>query len=213
MTCPLCERRKARRDCPALGRSICSVCCGTKRLVEINCPDTCVHLSAARANPAAAVRRQNEADLTRLLPTIQGLTERQHQLFFLLQTVIARHQPDGFARLADVDVAEAAAAVAATLETAAKGVIYEHPAASTVAQKLAGDLTGLVESIRQEGAAVYDREVAITLRAVEQGARTIGGSGHPPDEYLTLMGRLLQINRTADGLPAAAPASSSIILP
>jgi hypothetical protein len=95
MTCPLCERRKARRDCPALGRSICSVCCGTKRLVEIACPDSCVHLTAARANPAAVVRKQYEADLDVLLPTVQALTERQHQLFFLFQSVITRHQLTG----------------------------------------------------------------------------------------------------------------------
>src|SRR4051794_27490290 len=107
MACPLCERRKARRDCPALGRSICSVCCGTKRLVEINCPDSCPHLSAARAHPPAAVRRQTESDLSILLPTIRSLTERQHQLFFLFQSAISSHRPDGFARLRDADVAEA----------------------------------------------------------------------------------------------------------
>jgi len=213
MACPLCERRKARRDCPALGRSICSVCCGTKRLVEINCPDSCVHLSAARANPAAAVRRQNEADLTRLLPTIQKLTERQHQLFFLFQSVIARHRPDGFARLVDTDVAEAASAVAATLETAAKGVIYEHAAQSTVARKLAGELTAVVEQVRREGAVVPDREVATTLRAIEEGARTIGGMSQPADEYLTLMGRLLQVNRAAEAQTDASAQPGSIIIP
>ncbi len=211
MLCPLCQRRKARRDCPALGRSICSVCCGTKRLVEINCPDTCVHLSTARANPAAVVRRQQEADLTRLLPTIQGLTERQHQLFFLFHSVITRHRPDGFARLVDADVAEAAGAVAATLETAAKGVIYEHQTQSTVAQKLAGEFRRLLEEVRKEGAAVYDHEAAVTLRAIEAGARTIGAAGED-NSYLTLLGRLLQVNRAAD--PEAPPATpGSIILP
>ena len=86
-----------------------------------------MHLSAARAQPGGGRRRQQEADVARLLPTIQSLTERQHQLFFLFQSVIARHRPEGFARLVDSDVADAAAAVAATLETAARGVIYEHP--------------------------------------------------------------------------------------
>jgi len=211
MVCPLCQHRKARRDCPALGRSICSVCCGTKRLVEINCPETCVHLSAARANPAAVVRRQQEADLTLLLPTIQALTERQHQLFFLLQSVIARHRPDGFARLADADVAEAAGAVAATLETAARGVIYEHQTQSVLAQKLAGEFRRLVEDVRKEGAAVYDHEVAVTLRAIEHGARTIGAATGT-ESYLTLMGRLLQVNRAADSQGPASP-PGSIILP
>jgi hypothetical protein len=36
------------------------------------------------------------------------LTERQHQLFFLFQSLIARHTPEGFSRLVDDDVAEAA---------------------------------------------------------------------------------------------------------
>jgi hypothetical protein len=213
MACPLCERRKARRDCPALGRSICSVCCGTKRLVEINCPDSCPHLSAARAHPPAAVRRQTESDLSILLPTIRSLTERQHQLFFLFQSAISSHRPDGFARLRDADVAEAAASVAATLETAAKGLIYEHPAQSAVAQKLAAELTELVARIRQDGT-VYDREAAIVLRAIEQGARTLYGTPEEPDGYLNLMGRLLHVNRVAE--PQAdgpAPGQRSIILP
>ena len=213
MVCPLCQRRKARRECPALGRSICSVCCGTKRLVEINCPDTCVHLSAARANPPAAVRRQQEADLTLLLPTISTLTERQHQLFFLFQSVVTRHRPEGFARLADADVAEAAGSVAATLETAAKGVIYEHQAQSTVAQKLAGELRAIVEEIRKGGAVVYDHEAATTLRAIEQGARTVAATGEAQDTYLSLIGRLLQVNRAASDAQPATPTPGPIILP
>src|SRR5919108_3854947 len=137
MTCPLCGTRKARRACPALGQTICAVCCGTKRLVEIRCPSDCAYLAAAREHPAAVVRKQQERDVARLLPTIQHLTERQYQLFFLFQSAITRFRPDGFARLVDADVAEAAAALASTLETAARGVIYEHTASSPPAQGLA----------------------------------------------------------------------------
>jgi hypothetical protein len=171
-----------------------------------------VHLSAARANPAAAVKRQHEADVAKLLPSIQSLTERQQQLFFLFQSVIARHQPEGLARLVDGDVADAAGSVAATLETAAKGVIYEHSAQSTVAQKLARELTALLQQIKEEGAAVYDREAAITLRAIEHGARMVGGQEPASQDYLALVGRLLQINRAS---PSSAPAASAspIILP
>ena len=81
VTCPSCGRRKGRRDCPALRASICTICCGTKRLVEINCPETCVHLTSAREHPAAVVKKQQERDVAQLLPTISHLTERQHQLF------------------------------------------------------------------------------------------------------------------------------------
>jgi hypothetical protein len=210
MVCPLCNQRKARRACPALGQTICTVCCGTKRLVEINCPADCVHLTAAREHPAAVVKRQQERDVTILLPTIQHLTERQHQIFFLLHGVIARHTPEGFARLNDDDVAEAAGAAASTLETAARGVIYEHAAQSPVAQRLAREFAALLEEMRTHGATVYDREAAIVLRAIEQGARETRALAGSADAtaYLGLVGRLLQVNRAAPLAPAPADPAS-----
>ena len=194
MTCPVCGQRKARRACPALGQTICTVCCGTKRLTEIACPSDCTYLAAAREHPAAVVRKQQEHDVGRLMPTIQHLTERQHQLFFLFNTAVARHTPDGFVRLTDADVAEAAEAVAATLETAARGVIYEQVPSSLPAQRLARELQTLVSEMRSQGTTVYDREAAITLRAIAKGARDTSGEGA---DYLALMGRLLQMNRAA----------------
>src|SRR5262245_38523958 len=140
MPCPLCDTRKERRACPALHQTICAVCCGTKRLTEIHCPDDCVYLSSAREHPAAVVKRQQEHDVAILLPTLQGLTERQYQLVFLFQTLIARHTPEGFARLVDDDVAEAAGALASTLETATRGVIYEHAAKSALGQRLGAEM-------------------------------------------------------------------------
>ena len=116
------------------------MCCATKRLVEIKCPSDCPYLASAREHPAAVVRRQQERDGAALLPTIRHLTERQYQLFFLFQTQVSRHKPEGFARLVDDDVAEAALACAATLETAARGVIYEHAPQSLPAQTLATEL-------------------------------------------------------------------------
>src|SRR4029077_9789958 len=144
MSCPICHVRKERRACPALRQTICPVCCGTKRLTEIQCPEDCVYLASAREHPAAVVKRQQEHDIGILLPTLEGLTERQHQLFFLFQSLIARHTPEGFTRLLDDEVAEAAAAGASTCETAARGVIYEHPPASLPAQRLATEMKAML---------------------------------------------------------------------
>lgn len=213
MACPVCQQRKPRRQCPALGQSICSICCGTKRLVEISCPPDCIHLATSREHPAAVVRRQQEHDVATLMPTIRHLTERQHQLFFLFQSVIARHKPDGFARLVDEDVAEAAGSVAATLETAARGVIYEHQAQSLVAQRLAGELSSLVAQMRAEGATIYDSEIAVALRAIEQGARSAASATSGDAQYLELMARLLQVNRTAQADSTTQKPVSSLILP
>jgi len=211
MSCHLCGTRKPRRACPALNQSICPVCCGTKLLTEIHCPDDCVYLTSAREHPAAAVKRQQARDVAILMPTIDRLTERQYQLFFLFQTLIARHVPEGFAaRLIDDDVAEAAASGASTLETAARGVIYEHSAPTLSAQRLATEMKTMLAEMRQQGA-VYDREAAIVLRAIEKDARETRQQEPGDNAYLTLMARLLQRNRTVG--PTAGEPSPSLIIP
>ena len=69
------------------------------------------------------------------------------------------------------------------------------------------------QQIRDEGTTVYDREAAITFRAIEQGARVIGAAAGADDGYLSLMGRLLQVNRAAAQSPGPSAPASSIILP
>jgi hypothetical protein len=211
MSCPLCHTRKPRRACPALNQTICPVCCGTKRLTEIHCPDNCVYLTSAREHPASVVKRQQEHDIAILLPTLQGLTERQHQVFFLFQQLIARHRPEGFTRLIDDDVAEAAAAVASTLETAARGLIYDHAPQTLPAQRLATEMKAMLADMEKQNVRIYEREAAIVLRAIEKGARETRKIEPGDAAYLLLMARLLQHNRTAAGAPAAEP--RSLIIP
>ena len=212
MLCPSCGQRKARRECPGLSRVICAVCCGTKRLVEIQCPADCGYLASAREHPAAVVRRRQERDVSRLLPTIRHLTERQYQLFFLLHTTIAGHKPQGLARLVDSDIAEAAGALAATLETAARGVIYEHRPQAPPSRAILEDMKAMLATVREQGAMVYDGETAIVLRAIEQGARLPAMPDEGDAAYLDLVGRLLQITQTPQASRGAA-STGALILP
>ena len=186
------------------------MCCGTKRLVDIQCPGDCPYLASAREHPAAVVRRQQARDVARLVPAIQHLTERQYQLFFLFHSAIARHQPHGLTRITDADAADAAAAAAATLETAARGVIYEHVPQGGPAQSLAAALQAALTEIRGQGGSVFDREAAIALRAIEEGARKVGAPEEGDAAYLELVSRLLQVSRTPDP-PREAPAPSLIV--
>ena len=212
MTCPSCGSRKGRRECPALRASICTICCGTKRLVEIQCPETCVYLATAREHPAAVVKKQQERDVAVLLPTISHLTERQHQLFFLIHSVIARHKPEALSRLLDEDVGQAASAVAATLETAGRGVLYEHTPASLPAQRLAREITAMIAEVKAHGTKIYDGEVAVALRAIEMGARHGHKQATDDTAYISLVGRLLQA-RSQPSTEETAKPSSSLILP
>jgi hypothetical protein len=149
-----------------------------------------------------------------LLPTIRHLTERQYQLFFLFHSVIARFTPVGFTRLVDEDVAEAVAAVAATLETSTRGVIYEHTPTGIPAQALATELKTALVQAREHGAAVYDHESAVVFRAIERGARPVQGAAGPTTgerTYLELVARLLQTSGQAEPEAPATPERTLIV--
>ncbi len=211
MTCPLCGRRRARRACPARGDQICAVCCATKRLVEIACPTDCVYLSAAQKNPASPVRRQQEADVRALAETLGRLTERQYRLGFLLLTFIGRHASAGLAPVVDADVADAAASLAATYETAARGLIYEHAAASPTAAGLAAELRTFLAEVARGAGAGFEREAAEVLRAIERGAS--GASADPGGRaYLDLVARVVPQGSPALPTPSG-PDAPRIILP
>jgi hypothetical protein len=213
MPCPTCGLRKARRACPALDKTICPVCCGTKRIREIQCPANCRYLSSAREHPAAVVQRQQKHDVSLVLPTIRHLTERQHQLFFLLHSVIAQHTPQELTRLLDGDIAEAAGALAATLETAGRGVIYEHAPQGPAAQALVAKLKAALARLREQGATVYDGETAIVLRAIERGATEIQPRAGGDAAYAALMRRLLQTTAASPPPSEPGPAGGTLIVP
>ena len=169
------------------------MCCATKRLVEINCTEDCRYLEAAQRHPAAAVKRQIDADVAVLMSTIGRLSEQQLQLFFLLQSMVLAHKPEGVSRLADVDVALAAGALAASLETASKGVIFEEATTSIVAEALRRALKPVVDEMTKGGGSRVEREVAVVLRGMERGAKHEGGQiPNGPASYLDLVARVFQ---------------------
>ncbi len=193
MPCPLCSKRPTKRSCPALHQEICAVCCATKRLVDIQCTDDCRHLEAGQRHPAAIVKRQIDRDVTLLMATVGRLSEQQLQLLFLLQSMVLSYQPDGLARLVDHDVALATAALASSLETASKGVIFEESTTSTVAEGLRRTLKPVIDEITKNSDSRAGREIGIVLRAMERGARHEGG--HIPGgdtSYLELVSRVFQ---------------------
>jgi len=210
VSCPLCSRRPAKRGCPALGQDICPTCCATKRLVEIRCPADCPYLGGAQRHPAAVVRKQQERDLAVLVGAMgRRLTEMQLQLFFLLGSVIVRYRPDGLVTLADTDVAEAAAAMAGTLEAASRGLIAELAAPSPVSEGLRRQLDGMLAELGKGGGARYAQDAAEVLRGIERGAtHAAPGTGNGPGDYLTLLRRVLP-----PPPEESLPSSSSIILP
>jgi hypothetical protein len=219
MTCPLCQSRQARRQCPALSQTICPVCCGTKRLVEINCPDGCGYLASARRHPPAQLQRERDRDVSLLWPALATLTERQSRFFFLFQSLAARLPQDPLRPLRDEDVAAAAAALATTLESAARGVIYEQQPDSLPARQLVASMRSAFDQLAAElqgPRTPLEKDAARALRSVDDAARRIGPIvGDPARGYLALLDRVLEPSTER---PAAADAGeggnrSGLILP
>ena len=224
MVCPVCNSRKAKRACPALGKQICALCCGTKRLVEIACPADCGYLSTARTHPPAVIQRQQDMDRSMMLPLLQGLSERQARLFLMMSALTAQHRAAGLQRLVDEDIAEASGALASTLETAGRGIVYEHQPASLIAARLMSEMKTTLDEVVKNAGSALERDAAIALRRVEHGAKTMvaarASGAHPglaDNEFQQLLARVLApAPGTAAGEeaePATAPASSIILPP
>ena len=101
---------------------------------------------------------------------MRDLSEQQSELFFLIVTFLLEYQPADLGQLIDADVAEATAALAATFETAARGVIYEHRATSLPAERLAISLKPMLVELERAGGSAFQRDAAVVLRRVAAAA-------------------------------------------
>jgi len=215
MSCPVCQKRKPRRACPARGADICTVCCGTKRLVEIRCPPDCRYLATARVHPAAVVRRQQEQDLRVFLPTVHDLSDEQAHLLWFILSRIRAFRPEGILSLTDDEVAESAATLASTFETATRGLIYEHRPASLAAQRLSAAIKEALGALAEARRPGFERDAAVVLRRIERGAfdarKQFGGD---VTAYLGLVERMARPSEEAPGTgqPSAGEPASGLIL-
>lgn len=203
--CPLCQKRPAKRGCPALTQDICTVCCATKRRVEIRCPNSCPHLAAGDQFPAAAVKRQRDADLHALLAGA-AFSELQMQVFFLVQSHVVGPTPAGVPALLDAEVADAAAALAATYETASRGIIFEHAATTRNGQRLVDEIRPVLADAGRGGGSRFERDAATVLKFIAASAAPAAGS--PPTRYVDIVRRVMRASTEI-----AEPAASGLILP
>lgn len=211
--CPLCGVRKAKRACPAQGRHICSVCCGSKRLVEIACPADCAYLAVAREHPPAVDVRRYEDDMARMAPVVRDFSQRQGEIFVLMASVVLTDTSTDFHVLLDDDVADAAGALASTLETAARGVIYEHRPSTRAAERLMTAFTGVLAEAGKAagGGARLERETVLVLRRLEEAARgSVRTAPRQGRAFIELLGRIIRLPQAPQ---APGEASSRLILP
>src|SRR6185369_6542396 len=157
--------------------------------------------------------RQNRQDVGLLVTFMRDLNTRQSQLFFLVATFIAQYRPSDLASIQDDDVAEAAGTLAATFETASKGLIYEHRTPSVPAGRLLSSLKAALAEASGGGAgSAFERDVALILRRIEKAARGMREANNPnPRALIALLERVVQ--QTADAPPDASQETPRLIVP
>jgi hypothetical protein len=151
VSCPICEKRKAERFCPAKGEKICAVCCGKEREVSIDCPSDCSYLVAAHRYEDGH-QRSLPADtplLDEKLP--QDIVYTHQQLMSALAFSIAKFcalQPAAV----DSDVLAALQTLAETYKTLNSGIIYEKPPVAPLPRELYAALMAFLTEIKNQQA-------------------------------------------------------------
>jgi hypothetical protein len=147
--CPICEKRKAERFCPAKGEKICAVCCGREREVSIDCPSDCSYLIAARR-----YEDQHQRSLPEDTPLLDVKVPQDviytHQsvlsgLAFTAATFSAAHPAT-----TDPDVLAALQALAETYKTLGSGILYEKPPDARLPRELYTALAAFLNESKQQ---------------------------------------------------------------
>jgi len=160
LSCPICEKRKAERFCPAKGEKICAVCCGTEREVTIDCPSDCSYLVSAHRYEDQH-QRSLPADTPLLDERIpQDIVHLHQQLMAAMAFSIAKFctaQPDAV----NNDVLTAIEALAQTFKTLSSGIIYEKPPHAPLPRELYAALMAFIAEVRKQQA---ERANSATLK-------------------------------------------------
>jgi hypothetical protein len=177
------------------------VCCGSKRLVEIRCPSDCAYLAVARQHPPAAVLRHHQREIAFVVQLTRDFNQRQSRLFLLAGSCLVRYPSPDLHPLIDDDAAEAAGALAATFETASRGVIYNHRPASLPAERLLGSLKQIFTEAADGGGTAFERDAAVVLRRIEEAARELRALA--PDNRRAFLDFLDRVIRNDGSRPGA----------
>jgi hypothetical protein len=153
VSCPICEKRKAARFCPAKGEKICAVCCGTERENSIDCPGHCTYLIAAH---------RYEGEHERPLPADQAFAEVElredifykHQSAFLEFVYALLNFCNSQTAANDQDVLAALQALGETHKTLASGIYYEKPPVAPIRHALFTALAAVLDKLKRQPAEI-----------------------------------------------------------
>jgi len=148
VSCPICQKRKPGRFCPAKADKICAVCCGTEREVSIDCPPDCGYLLSAHRyedqHPRSLAADTPLLDVRITSDTVQARGRFLSAIAFTIAKFCAS-QP----ATTDPDVLAAIRALADTYKTLVSGIVYEQPPAAHIQHQLYDALSAFLTEAKQ----------------------------------------------------------------
>jgi hypothetical protein len=152
LSCPICEKRKEGRFCPAKAEKICAVCCGTEREVTIDCPVDCGYLAAAHRYEDEH-KRFIPADTPFLAERIPEGTLHLHQPLMAALAFTTAKACMSQQTATDPDVLSALSALAGSYKTLISGIYYEKIPDIPVQREIYSALKALLDDLKQKQAA------------------------------------------------------------
>jgi hypothetical protein len=151
LICPICNKRKAKRLCPARAQSICSVCCGTEREVTIDCPSDCLFLVDSRQYDLSRL----EIDWSKLpfadVTVKRSFAQEHSRLLLQIDYAICQYATE-YHDVVDADVLVALQTLAETYRTKTSGIIYEKALDYALQRAMYDKLKESIANFRQNEA-------------------------------------------------------------
>jgi hypothetical protein len=150
--CPICDKRRAERYCPAKGEKICAIDCGTERETTIDCPSDCAHLLTAHRWEQDHPKPMPDAEIPFADVSFPAdlIHTRQAVLAGIGYTVGIYAVSQRL--LTDSDVFLAVHALAETRRTLLSGIYFEKPPENLAAAGLYAALAKFIEDEKQREA-------------------------------------------------------------
>src|SRR4051812_14328649 len=129
--CKICQKRRARRFCPAVSGDICTICCGTEREVSLSCPLECLYLQEAHKRETPVEIAEGQISNPDIRVTEEFVRDHEELLLFSIYSLVeaALRSPG----TNDSDLMAVLEALIQTHRTLESGLFYETRPESTVA--------------------------------------------------------------------------------